>query len=138
MNLVEHAKNEFKVLGWPGDCEMQAMVCDNVIELLEVFAKQGNSGSAPYVLALFEQLAKFNPIAPLTGADDEWIDVSGSGDTLYQNKRDGEVFKNNDGAYWLCGKIFKDKDGSTYINADSCVSIKFPWEKPKPEVINVD
>ena len=28
MSLVKHAKREFEVLGWPGDCEMQKMVCD--------------------------------------------------------------------------------------------------------------
>ena len=24
-NLIDHAKKEFELLGWPGDCEMQKM-----------------------------------------------------------------------------------------------------------------
>jgi hypothetical protein len=140
MSLVEHAKREFEALGWPGDCDMQAMVCDNVIELIEAFSKQGHSGSsAPYVLNIFEQLARFNPIAPLTGEDNEWTDVAKeNGEPLYQNNRDSEVFKNNEGAYWISGKIFRDKDGCTYTSRDSRVSVTFPWKKPKPEIIDVD
>lgn len=136
MSLVEHAKVEFEALGWPGDCEMQTWVCDNVIELLETFARQRHSGSsAPYVLNLFEQLAKFNPIAPLTGNDDEWNKV---GDSLYQNKRDSAVFKEDGECYWIDGKIFRDKDGCTYTNADSRVLVVFPWTKPEPEIVDVE
>jgi len=139
MSLIEHAEREFKALGWPGDCEMQSMVCDNVRELLKVFSNQGHSGSsAPYVLGVFNDLAKFNPIGPLTGEDDEWTEVSEeSGYPLFQNKRDSEVFKNNEGAYWISGKIFRDPDGCCYTSRESRVSVEFPWTKPKPEYIDV-
>jgi hypothetical protein len=140
MSLVDHAKREFNALGWPGDCEMQAMVCDNVIELLTVFGEQGHSGSsAPYVLGVFEKLARFDPIAPLTGNDDEWTNVSEqNGEPLYQNKRDSEVFKDGDGAYWISGKIFRDKAGCTYTCKESRVPVTFPWAKPKPQIVDVD
>jgi hypothetical protein len=119
---------------------MQQMVCENVLELLTVFAAQGHSGSsAPYVLGVFETLAKFNPIAPLTGADTEWNDVSEmSGRKTYQNNRDSEVFKDDDGAYWIRGKIFRDKGGCTFTSRDSRVPVVFPWTKPKPEIVDVD
>jgi len=138
MSLVEHAKREFDALGWPGDCEMQQMVCDNVLELLTTFAEQGHSGSsAPYVLGIFEKLAKHDPIAPLTGEDDEWNEV---GENQYQNNRSSDVFKNGkDGdAYWIHGKIFRDKDGCTYTSSDSRVPVVFPWTKPKPEIVDAD
>ena len=138
-NLVKHANKEFEVLKWPGDCEMQKMVCDNVRELLKVFGEQGHSGSsAPYVLNLFAQLAKFNPISPLTGNDDEWNEV---GENAFQNNRDGEVFKQGkDGTpYWIHGKIFVEKkSGCSYTSMDSRVDIKFPWTKPEPEIVEVD
>jgi hypothetical protein len=140
MNLVEHAKAEFDLLGWPGDCEMQKMVCDNVIELLEIFAKQGHSGfSASYMLNLFNRLVKHESISPLTGDDDEWADVSeDSTRSLYQNKRDPSVFKDEEGAYWMEGRVFRDRDGCMFTNSDSRVSIVFPWTKPEsPEIIDV-
>ena len=136
-NLVEHAKKEFEILGWPGDCEMQKMICDNVIELLTVFSNQGHSGStAPYALNLFKKLSMFNTIAPLTGDDDEWLDVDGEG--LLQNRRDGTVFKDKNGeVYWIDGKIFRDRDGCTFTSKDSRVPVEFPWTKPESEIIDV-
>ncbi len=136
MGTVTHAKKEFEVLGWPGDCEMQEMACENILELLEVFSKQGHSGmSAMYVLNLFNDLARFNPIAPLTGEDNEWMEVSENG--VYQNVRDGTVFKQGkDGkAYWIDGIIFKDRNGSTYTSYKSRVRVEFPWVKPKAKVV---
>ena len=138
MNLLEHAKLEFEILGWPGECEMQQLACENILELLKVFSEQGHSGSsAPYILNHFQMLAKFDPISPLTGRDEEWAEVS---DGVFQNKRSSDVFKNgrNGRAYWIHGKIFKDKNGGTYTSKDSRVYIDFPWVKPRPEIVEVE
>jgi len=134
-NLVDHAKCEFGVLGWPGDDEMQEAICDDILALLEVFSKQEHSGAtAPYTVNLFRRLAAFEPISPLTGEDSEWTKVSKG---MWQNKRDSEVFKGSDGAYWICGRIFRDKDGSTYTSGRSSVPITFPWRHPKSQVVDV-
>lgn len=140
MNLIEHAKAEFDAMGWPGDCDMQKMVCDNILELLETLSKQGHSGSsAPYVLSIFSKLAKHDPLGPLTGSDDEWVDISEISDgTLYQNKRDGSVFKGPEGAYWLYGKIFRHKNGATFTSSDSKIPVEFPWTKPESEIVDVE
>jgi len=138
-NLVEHAKKEFEILGWndlPED-DMQTWVVNNLLELLEVFSKQGHSGSsAPYVINLFKRLANFGIIAELTGEDDEWVEVM---DGHFQNKRCSEVFKDSkDGkAYWGFGRVFTDGE-STYVGRGSKVTIKkFPWRKPeKPQLVN--
>ncbi|AMO57353.1 hypothetical protein GZ77_15775 [Endozoicomonas montiporae] len=136
MSLIAHAKKEFEIAGWPGDDEMQKMMCDCLLELLETFSKQGHSGfSAPYCLEHFDKLARFQTISPLTGEDDEWVDV---GDGMFQNKRDSTVFKENGEAYWLDGKIFRDKDGCTYTNSDSRVPVTFPWVRPESEIVDVD
>jgi len=138
MSLIDHAKVEFKALGWPGDDEMQAMICDNVLELLRVFSEQGHSGtSAPYVMNIFEKLSKYNPLSPLSGNDDEWMEVAEQNGKLYQNVRDSSVFKDDNGAYWIDGKIFREPDGSCYTNSESRVFIEFPWTKPESEIVDV-
>ena len=117
--LVRFAKDEFKILGWDkSEDKMQKEVCNDIIELLSVLSKQGHSGfSIGYVLNLFNKLANYIPISPLTGNDDEWIDVSDNG-TMYHNRR--------------CPFVFKDgKDGRAYdinLNPDGVKTyISFPY-----------
>lgn len=120
-------------------------LAQGTLELLRVFAEQGHSGSsAPYAVALFEKLAMWKPISPLTGADDEWIEV---GTNQWQNRRNSSVFKDADGlAYWYEGRVFWEwfsspdvddgKPFKTYFTSrDSRVNIyEFPWYQPdKPE-----
>ena len=135
---ARHAKREFGVLGWPGDCEMQGWICDHMLAMLGVFSMEGHSGSsAPYAVSLFKDLAMFKPISPLTGEDSEWSDVHGG--TL-QNNRCSEVFKDDDsGAYWAFGKVFRHPDGCCYTTKNSRVPIEFPWTMPdKPEYVEVE
>ena len=81
-NYEKHAWIEFRAAGWTGENgkfndEMQELICKHVLKLLEVFHGEGHSGSsAPYAINLFEKLAKFEPVAPLTGEDWEWYEVS--------------------------------------------------------------
>lgn len=137
-NLVKHAEIELKALGMldSGD-EMNELMCKNILELLDTFAKQGHSGfSANYCLSLFEKLAKFEPIAPLTGDDSEWNEIAEQDGTLYQNKRCSHVFKDDNGAYDIDGKVFRDSTGSCYTSKDSRVYITFPYT-PKTEYVDV-
>lgn len=139
MNLENHAKNEFLASGWVDEegnykCEHQKCLCKNALELLEVFSKQHHSGTtAPYVVSMFNELARFRPLVPLTGEDFEWVEVS---DGLWQNKRCSHVFKGADGkAYDIHGKVFRDPDGCCYTNKDSQVYVEFPYT-PKSETID--
>ena len=132
-NLVEHAKKEFEILGWndlPED-DMQTWVVNNLLELLEVFSKQGHSGSsAPYVINLFKRLANFGIIAELTGEDDEWVEVM---DGHFQNKRCSEVFKDSkDGkAYWGFGRVFTDGESPMQEGEVKLLSRSFLGENQK-------
>ena len=142
MGLVSKAKQEFQLLGWENsDDEMQKLACENVIELLETFSKQGHSGfSAMYILDIFEKLVRHEPLTALTGSEEEWEDLSsfGSPEPVFQNRRFSEVFKRQDGSsYWIHGKVFRLPDGTTYTNKNSCVDITFPWTKAKPEIVDV-
>jgi len=129
-NLIEHAKTELKYAkadeGFYGD-----MVSPAVLELIEVFSKQGHSGgSAPLILSIFTKLAKFQPLAPLTGEDDEWFDHGG--ELGFQNKRCSHVFKKSKDAqaYDINAIVWEDEDGMTFTNSESRQFIEFPyWPK---------
>ncbi|QDU34251.1 hypothetical protein KS4_23170 [Poriferisphaera corsica] len=141
-NLVEHAKKELKLAGYAGPDEEgpNGWAYKNIIELIEVFAKQGHSGSsAPYVSETFSKLAEYEPLTPLTGEDDEWNDISAYSDNpKWQNKRDSRVFKDKGGnASFIKGKVFFGPDGIGYTNSDSHVPVTFPFT-PKTEYIKVD
>ena len=142
-SLIEHAKREFRAAGWCDDsgkfnCEMQEMMCQNVLDLLKVFSEQGHSGSsAPYLINLFEKLAKFDPIVPLTGHDYEWVEV---GEGVFQNNRCGRVFKQadrfNGQPYDIDGIVFwewfqfeddEEPFKSYFTSSDSFVTIDFPY-----------
>lgn len=149
-NYKTHAMNEFRAAGWVDENdkykdEMQEMICNHVLALLDVFGGEGHSGtSAPYTIDLFSKLAKFDPIVPLTGEDWEWSVVSDCDEVkMYQNKRCGAVFKEDDGQpYYLDGKVFwewyKSDDGemskSYFTGGDSHVPIVFPYT-PKSEYV---
>jgi hypothetical protein len=142
-NLIAHAKREFKAAGYKpiAECEddPNKWIQENVLELLEVFEKQGHSGfSAGYCREVFMKLAAFQPLAPLSGKDDEWVDVSSySGQPMWQNNRCSHVFKEADGRpYDMDGRIFREPDGGCYTNRDSRVYIEFPYT-PKREYVDV-
>lgn len=134
-NLVDHAETELAVLGMGKDAddEMNKLMHDHIIELVTVFSKQGHSGfSAGYTANVLHKLLQFEPLAPITGEDSEWVDV---GEGLQQNKRCSHVFKNKDGAYDIEGIVFRDPDGSTWTNKDSHVKIEFPYT-PKRDYVD--
>ena len=140
-NYIEHAKREFIAIGY--DLEQteedpNKWIVENVLELLEVFSKQGHSGSsAPFCIGYFEKLARFKPLSPLTGEDAEWNDVSEFGDKgTFQNNRCSNVFKNGNGAYDINGKVFREKNGACYTNSESRVPVEFPYV-PKTEYVDV-
>lgn len=145
-NTQKHALIEFKAAGWLDEDgnyidEMQESICNHVLELIKVFSDEGHSGStAPYTIDLFKKLAMFEPIVPLTGEDWEWTEIaremSGSNNgTVYQNKRCSRVFKDDDGAYDINGKVFYDwytnengdRHKSYYTSRDSRVPVTFPY-----------
>lgn len=118
-NLIEHAKEEFKIMGYKPLEEKQEedpnkWIQENVLELLEVFSKQGHSGSsAPFCIKYFEALANFKPLSPIKCDDSEWVEVGGG---MFQNKRLSSVFK--EGAEgkpsYLDAIIFKTEKGTAY------------------------
>lgn len=134
MGVVDHAKYELRKNLALGEDEPDRWMADNVIELLDVFAKQGHSGSsAPYLVGLFKTLAMFEPIGPLTGEDDEWIEHSPG---QFQNRRCSHVFKDSNGVYDSQGKVFRHENGACFTSFASRVPVVFPYA-PKTEYVDV-
>lgn len=150
-NLHSHALMEFKAAKWLDDegkysDEMQEAICKHVLKLLDVFADEGHSGSsAPYAVNVFQKLAMFEPLVPLTGEDWEWTEV---GKGVFQNKRCSRVFKQADRfdgqAYDIDGIVFyewherdldpdepgypgKTRFKSHYTSSESRVPVTFPY-----------
>lgn len=142
-NIVDWAKRELDyAFAEYADDPLQQHANQNVLELLQVFSDQNHSGmSAPYVLRLFNRLANWKPIKPLTGEEDEWDEPDSDG--TQQNKRCFQVFRNkhdNSTAFDVEGKVFiDDKDGISYHNRDSSIPVVFPYEVPdKPQYVHVN
>ena len=128
-NYRLHAEREFQAIGYDLNTTEDGpnrWIMDNIFQLLDVFESQGHSGSsAPYCIGMFKKLAAFEPLGPLTGAPEEWIEV---GHGLWQNNRCGHVFKDADGrAYDIQGRIFREPDGCCYQNSESRVYVTFPY-----------
>ena len=136
MNLCDFAKKELSKIDHDED-GFQDLMDRCIMELIETFAKQDHSNStASYTLNIFERLARFVPLTPLTGDDDEWIECDNDGTEV--NKRFSAVFrkgKNNSTAYNIHGKVFSNDGGRTFYSCyESRIPVTFPYYPPtQPE-----
>lgn len=138
-NLSEFADRELRLAGYDSDSPefVKSTVYRNVMDLIHTFEDQRHSGmSASWILAIFQTLAAFKPLGPLTGEDSEWVLVDESRG-LYQNARCGRVIRENGVAYDTEGKVFKTCDGVTYTAPEGKVPVVFPYT-PMTQIINVD
>lgn len=149
MSYLQHAKKEFIAAGYMNeggefDCDMQELICNQVLELLAVFGTHGHSGSSHgYALNLFDKLARFKALVPLSGDDDEWSEI---GEGVYQNNRLSSVFKDvteGSRAYDIDGRAYwewyKNEDGevykSTFSKGGDRFYIDFPYEQKDPVMV---
>jgi hypothetical protein len=103
--LEDHAKYELAKAGlFDKDSDYGGMIGKAVLELAQTFAKQGHSGmSAAWVRELFNKLANYETLTPITNEAEEWNDVTeytGDGKQLFQNKRNPAVFSKDGGETW--------------------------------------
>jgi hypothetical protein len=126
-NLRLHAERELDALG---EKDMR----EHLLHMVDVFSEEGHSGfSASWAVSVLEKLLRYEPLAPLTGVDGEWMEV---GEGVWQNVRCSHVFKNTaHGAYDINGKVFRDPDGSCWTNGESHVPVVFPYT-PKTEYVD--
>jgi len=106
----------------------------SILSMIRVFSNAGHSGSSAAITnAIVHRLLKFEPLTPLTGHDNEWMQVT---DHLWQNTRCSRVFKDENNAWDIDGRVFMG-DGCQYTNADSKVVVEFPYI-PKTEYVDVE
>ena len=126
-NTQSHAKKELEILvANATDPDNRPIIEEFIPEILAICEKFGNSGqsggSAPYTAQALSQAIKKlclqETIAPLTGEDSEWTDVSerGDGTIMFQNNREGGVFKDGkDGkAYYIDAIVKRTESGSCW------------------------
>ena len=136
-NMTTHAERELDIIGMTDEEGMNGMMRKHILHMIEEFAAEGHSGfSASYAIQCLEKLLRFEPLSPLMGTDDEWVDVAEyNGSPMWQNKRCSRVFKDETGAYDINGKVFwswyTDENGekfkSHYTSRDSRVYVTFPY-----------
>lgn len=134
-SLLNHTQRELRAAGLcDSDSDYGGMLAEAVLALVRVFDEQGHSGfSANQVIKIFSRVAAYEPLCPLTGADDEWMEVS---EGMEQNLRCSHVFRENGQAYNSTGKVFRESSGASFTSIDSRVPVKFPYT-PKTQYVNV-
>jgi|GEM_PF-1161834 len=135
-NLEVFAERELRLAGWfDKDGFYGDMMGHAVLKMVREFSEEGHSGmSAGLAINLFKKVGSYEPLVPLTGADDEWQEV---GEGTFQNIRCSHVFRDADGrAYDIDGRVFREPNGCTYTSHDSRVYVEFPYT-PKREYVDV-
>ncbi len=97
-NLCKHAIREFSIANFDKD-SYASMFAKDVMELLAVLSYQGHTNhSISYALKLFNSLAKYEVLTPLTLSDDEFEkDSKDPTCNSRQNLRKSSIFKKADG-----------------------------------------
>lgn len=98
-DIRDYAQRELELAGlFSEDSDYGGMIGEAVMELVEVFVKQGHSGfSAGMTLHLFRKVASFEPITPLTFEPEEWNHVH---EDTYQHRRKPSVFSDDGLKHW--------------------------------------
>lgn len=135
-NLERFARRELEIAGmFDKDGDYGGALGPAIMKMMRAFSKEGHSGfSASMALNAFKRVAAFEPLTPLTGADDEWLEYLPG---HFQNTRCGHVFKDGEaGAYDSTGKIFREPSGACFSSSESRAPVTFPYT-PVTEYIDV-
>lgn len=113
MSIIEQAKSELE------RAKFEPEEKETMLQILRLFFSQWDSGGSVWAMApVLQRLIAGQPLTPITGADDEWIDRTelNSGKPLWQNVRASSVFKDKTHAW--------DIDGNTPAHTN----ITFPYD----------
>jgi hypothetical protein len=102
-NLIRHAEEEMRRAGlYDKDADYGGMIPEAVMKMVKVLSDEGHSGgSHSLTMAIFNRVANFKTLAPITNDPAEWMEVSDFGGlgskSVHQNKRDCSLFSNDGG-----------------------------------------
>jgi hypothetical protein len=94
--LYTYAKQELELAGLlNSDSEWDRWVARDVLKLIKVFSKQGHSGfSAITTLNIFNKVARFENLTPLSSNPDEWMKIAHD---TWQSRRNPSCFSHDGG-----------------------------------------
>lgn len=120
-NLLEHAERELRLAGlFDADSDYDGHLGVAALELLELFGKQGHSGSsASMVRELFIKLSMYQNLTPLTSNPEEWEDIAEHmGRPMWHSKRNPVCFSEDGGKTWwnVNDKVAEEDAPSTTLN----------------------
>lgn len=118
-NLVNHARCELTKAGlFSKESDYEGMLGPAVMALVRVFAKQGHSGfSASLTRQIFDRVANFKTLSPLTDSPAEWMLISRNPRT-WQSRRQSSCFSEDGGKTYHDidhkprSRVFKSKPAS--------------------------
>lgn len=143
MGLIEHAKKELELAGmFDKDSDYNGGIGKAVMELVEVFSKQGHSGmSAKRTLQIFNRVADYGILKPITFEEEQWREVNPG---VFHHKRLTAVFKDKKDVrpYYIDAIVFQGEDSydrftGSIGNIESAQYIKGDSFLPKTFTINV-
>lgn len=120
-NLVRHAEYELRRAGlFSKDADYEGMIAEAVMKLVKVHAAEGHSGmSHSYTLEIFNRVANFKTLGPLTNDPAEWSEVGKDmmptgQKTVWQNRRQSSCFSNDGGVTYY---DINDKERTIKVSA---------------------
>lgn len=103
-NLLKHAEFEMRKAGlYNADSVYGGMIPEAVLALVKAHSEQGHSGGSHYtVLGIFNIVANFKTLTPITSSPDEWFkhDYQTAGKDCWQNIRQSSIFSQDGGKTW--------------------------------------
>ena len=102
-NLVIHAEEEMRRAGlYSPDADYGGMIPEAVMKMVKCLADEGHSGmSHALTMEIFNRVANFKTLTPLTADPSEWMEVSEyySKDhpAVWQNRRQSSCFSDDGG-----------------------------------------
>jgi hypothetical protein len=138
-NLVSYAETELRLAGLYDDGADygKGNLANAVMRLVKINCLEGHSGlSHRIAMSLFERVANYRPLTPLTGNDDEWMETFVDATSL-QNKRYSSIFKEikTGKTYRIDAKAFKHQNGGTYTSRESFGPVSFPWSWTPTKIV---
>ncbi len=104
MTLIDFARDEMRRAGlYDDDCDYGSGEVAKCVEaMVAAFAAFGHSGgSADMTLGIFDKVARFKLLTPISSDASEWMDVSDvSGQPMWQNRRSSSCFSKDGGQTW--------------------------------------